>query len=207
MLFWIGHFLSRLYGFLMHRKRVVGRDRLIESGPALLVCNHASFLDPPLLACSFRRPVHCLARKSLFKGLLAWLLPRIRVLPIDRGKSDMAGLRRVLELVAAGERVLLFPEGTRSPDGQLMPAEAGIGFLIAKSGVPVQPLRIFGSFEAYPRHAKFPRPGPITVVAGEPIDFSDLQALPAGRVRYQAYADRVMQAIARLELPQSPSEP
>jgi len=198
ILYPVGHFLFRIIGAVFFRHRVIHRERLIEDGPALLVCNHASFLDPPLLGICFRKPVHYLARKSIFVGPLAWLLPRVNVVPVDRGKGDMGSLKRVLELVKSGERVVLFPEGTRTRDGELQTAEAGIGFLIAKSGVPVQPLRLFGTFETFPRHAKFPRPGRVTVVVGERIDFSDVPAGLHGRPLYDVYAERVMAAIGAL---------
>jgi len=200
MIYWIAHTLARIVGHLCFHHRTLHRELIPESGGALIVANHVSYLDPPMIAASFRKPIYCLARKTLFKGFLGWLLPRIQVLPVDRGKGDLAGLKRILNLLKEGNRVVIFPEGTRSPDGTLQAAEAGIGFIIAKCEVPVIPVRIFGVFECYPRTAKYPRPGRITIVPGPPVDFSDLPTELTGRERHHACADHVMKALAAIQL-------
>jgi 1-acyl-sn-glycerol-3-phosphate acyltransferase len=199
VIYWLAHTGSRLVGRLLFRQRILHREYLPETGGALIVANHVSFLDPALVGACFRNPIHYLARKTLFKGFLGWLLPRIQVLPVELGKGDLASMKRILRLLKEGNRVLIFPEGTRSPDGSLQAAEAGIGFLIAKGGVPVIPVRLFGAYECWPREARWPRPGRITAVAGPPVDFSGLPADLTGRESYQACADRVMQALAAIE--------
>ncbi|HJW71763.1 MAG TPA: lysophospholipid acyltransferase family protein [Geothrix sp.] len=199
MIYWIAHTLSRLVGYLFFRHRTLHREFLPESGGAMIVANHVSYLDPAAIGAAFRKPIYYLARKTLFKGFLGWLLPRIQVLPVDLGKGDLASMKRILGLLKQGERVLLFPEGTRSPDGTLQEAEAGIGFIIAKAEVPVVPVRIFGAFECWERGAKWPHPGRITIVAGPPVDVSSLPAELSGRERYQACADLVMQALAAIQ--------
>jgi len=128
------------------------------------------------------------------------MLPRIQVLPVNLGKGDLGSMKRILRLLKEGHRVLIFPEGTRSPDGTLQAAEAGIGFIIAKGDVPVIPVRIFGAHECWPRTSTWPRPGRITVVAGPAVDFSGLSPDLAGRDRYQACADLVMKALAAIRL-------
>ncbi len=200
MLYWISLNLARIVGRIFFRHRTLHRERLPESGGALIVANHVSYLDPAAVGIAFRKPIHYLARKSLFKVFLGWLLPRIQVLPVDRGKGDLGSMKRILGLLKDGQRVLMFPEGTRSPDGQLQPAEAGVGFIIAKCDVPVIPVRIFGAFECFPRGSARPRPGRITLVAGPPVDFSGLDPSLSGRERHQACADLVMQALADLTL-------
>lgn len=199
LIYGLAHAASRLVGRLLFRQRVLHREFLPEAGGALIVANHASFLDPALVGACFRNPIHYLARKTLFTGFLGWLLPRIQVLPVELGKGDLASMKRILRLLKEGNRVLIFPEGTRSPDGTLQAAEAGIGFLIAKGGVPVIPVRLFGAYECWPRAARWPRPGRITVVAGPPVDLSGLPADLTGRESYQACADRVMQVLAAIE--------
>jgi len=200
MIYWLSHTLGRIVGCICFRHRTLHRERLPESGGALIVSNHASYLDPPMVSISFRKPLYCLARKSLFKGFMGWFLPRIKVMPVDRGKGDLASLKRILALLQAGNRVLIFPEGTRSRDGAMRRAEAGIGFIIDKCKVPVIPVRIFGAYECFPRKAKFPRLGPITVVAGEPVDFSSIPPELTGRARHQACADKAMEALAAIRL-------
>lgn len=200
MIYWFTHTLARLVGRLVFRHRTVHPELLPEAGGAIIVANHVSFLDPCMVGASFRKPIYYLARKSLFKGFLGWLLPRIQVLPMDLGKGDLASMKRILGLLKEGHRVLIFPEGTRSPDGTLQPAEAGIGFLIAKGEVPVVPVRLFGAHECWPRSASWPRPGHITVVAGPAVDFSELPEGLTGRERYQACADQVMRSLAGIKL-------
>lgn len=200
MIYRFTHTLARIVGRLVFRHRTVHRDLLPETGGAIIVANHVSFLDPCMVGASFRQPIYYLARKTLFRGFLGWLLPRIQVLPMDLGKGDLASMKRILSLLKAGHRVLIFPEGTRSPDGTLQAAEAGIGFLIAKGEVPVVPVRLFGAHECWPRHATWPRPGRITVVAGPAVDFSGLPEGLTGRERYQACAEQVMRALAAIRL-------
>ena len=200
MIYWLAHTLSRLVGRVFFRHRILHREFLPETGGALIVANHVSFLDPAVVGACFRKPIFYLARKSLFKGFLGWLLPRIQVLPVDLGRGDLASMKRILSLLKAGNRVLIFPEGTRSPDGSLQGAEAGIGFIVAKGEVPVIPMRIFGAYDCWPRGANRPRPGRITVVAGPPVKLSSLSAELTSRERYQACADQVMQALAAIRL-------
>jgi len=200
MIYWLSHTLARLVGYLFFRHRTLHRELIPESGGALIVANHVSYLDPPMLGASFRNPIYYLARKSLFKGFLGWLLPHIQVLPVDRGKGDLASMKRILTLLKEGNRVLIFPEGTRSPDGSLQSAEPGIGFIIAKCEVPVVPLRTFGIYECFPRTEKRPRPGRITIVPGPPVDFSGIPPELTGRERYQACADQVMKSLAAIQL-------
>lgn len=200
MIYRLAHTLSRLVGCICFRHRILHRELLPEAGGALIVANHVSYLDPALVGACFRRPIYYLARKSLFKGFLGWLLPRIQVLPVDRGKGDLASMKRILGLLKAGHRVLIFPEGTRSPDGALQAAEAGIGFIMAKGEAPVIPVRIFGAHDCWPRESRWPHPGRITVVAGPAVEFSSRSAALCGRERYQACADEVMAALAAIRL-------
>ena len=200
MIYWIAHTLARIVGFIYFRHDTAHQELIPETAGALIVANHVSYLDPSMIGASFRRPIYYLARKSLFKGFLGWLLPNIQVLPVDRGKGDLASMKRILGLLKAGNRVLIFPEGTRSPDGELQSAEAGIGFIIAKCEVPVVPVRIFGAFDCWPRGDKLPHPGRITIVPGPPVDFSGIPSDLTGRERYQACADQVMKALGELRL-------
>lgn len=177
--------------------QVIGRERCLNSGGAIIAANHASYLDPPIVACGYRREISFLARNTLFRGVGGWLYPRLNAFPIDRGSADLKSMKTILHKLQAGQRILIFPEGTRTPDGRLQGAKAGIGMLVAKSGVPVQPIRIFGSYEAWPRGGQF-RPGPITLVIGDPIRFEKSDLEDRSREGYQRLADRLMTEIANL---------
>jgi 1-acyl-sn-glycerol-3-phosphate acyltransferase len=180
--------------------RIVGADRLDFAGSALVCCNHASFLDPPFIGQAFPMPIHFFARKTLFDNpVLGWLLRRWQVIPIDRDKPDAASLKTTIRMLKQGEKVLMFPEGTRCTDGKLLPARAGVGLFIAKSKAPVLPMRLYGTFDAYPKGAKLLKPASVTLVVGE-LWQPDLTAVEGreGRDVYQGLADEVMRRIAAL---------
>src|SRR5262245_13098411 len=152
-------------------------ERTPTLGPVILASNHASFIDPPLIGSGFNRMVNYLARDTLFKvPALALLLRSWRVVPVDRDGGGGAGLKAILDRLLDGGIILLFPEGTRTSDGQLRPAKAGVGLVVVKSNAPVVPVRVFGTFEAYGRHLKFPRPRRLAVQYGHPLDFAALRA-------------------------------
>lgn len=181
--------------------RVIHPERLIYHGSVLICANHVSFLDPPLAGVIYPGPVHYLARKSLLSNPVArWLLPRLHVTPIDQDRPGFAGLKTIIKLLGENKKVLIFPEGSRSPDGLLQRAEPGTGLIVAKSRVPVLPIRIFGAREALPMGSARFRPSTVTIVIGHPIRF-DQEALPEGKDAYQQISDRIMAAIAALECP------
>lgn len=181
--------------------RIIGAEKMHFDGPALIACNHTSFLDPPFAGMAFPEVVHSFARKSLFHHpLAAWLLRSWHVFGVDRDKPDPSALKSTIRLLRDGEKVLIFPEGTRSLDGTPQTAEAGVGLFIAKSRAPVLPIRLFGAHEAYPRGAKCFRPAQITLVIGD-LWYPDLQSYPhTGKDLYQALANEVMHRIGQLQL-------
>lgn len=188
--------LARMAAKALFRLRLEGEEHIPRSGPAILAMNHQSFLDPPMLGCMVRGEIYYLARRSLFeKPVLKWLLPRVNVIPVDRDGQDRSALKQVIRLLEEGKRVLIFPEGTRSRDGRLLPAKAGLGLIAAKTGAPVVPLRIFGSGEALPRDGGRLRFVPVRIRAGAPLRFV---GAGGGKDDYQKISDAVMEAIARL---------
>ena len=191
---------------LLFRWRVYHRDRIPAEGPVLLASNHASFMDPPAIGAGARRLINFLARDSLFTNLITGPLFRSwQAIPVDREGGGASGINAVLDRLASGNMVLLFCEGTRTRDGCLQPARAGIGLIAIRSGAPVVPVRIFGTFEAWGRHMKLPRFHPISVKFGHPIRFDGLQAeakvCPKPRLKqiYQEVADQIMAEIAKIE--------
>jgi len=176
---------------------VIGPEKRLESGGAIIAANHASFLDPPIVASAYEREIAFLARRTLFKGIGGWLYPKLNAFPIDRDHADLKSMKTILSKLRDGNRVLMFPEGTRTTDGKLQSAKPGLGMLVAKSAVPVQPVRIFGTFEAWPRHGKF-RPKKITVVIGDPVDFKKADLREKSRESYQRISDQIMAAIGDL---------
>ncbi|HNQ88240.1 MAG TPA: lysophospholipid acyltransferase family protein [Verrucomicrobiota bacterium] len=188
------------------RLRVCNAERVPATGPVILAANHASYFDPPLIGASLRRPLHYLARNSLFRHPASnWLLRSINCVPVDREGGGAAGLKAIFERLQAGAAILLFPEGTRTPDGTLHRARAGVGLAIIKSTCSVIPVRVFGTYEAYGRHHRVPRPRPLVVKFGPPVDVARLrtEAGACSRERlkavYQEASDLTMDAVGRLE--------
>ena len=200
---WIGY---RTWFTVCHRYRVCNAERVPVTGPVLLACNHASFYDPPLVGSALPRDICYLARESLFDTRLGnWALRRVNCIPVDRDGGGAAGLKGVLDNLARGRAVILFPEGTRTRDGQLQPVRSGIGLAVMKAEAPVVPVRVFGTYEAWGRHRKLPRPCQIVVKFGAPLRFEALrtEARTCSKARlkaiYQQVADEIMAAIASLQ--------
>jgi 1-acyl-sn-glycerol-3-phosphate acyltransferase len=204
--YYIGWSLFRLMYATYFRWRVFNPERVPVQGPVILASNHASFLDPPLVGSGLKRDINYLARESLFRypGVGA-LLRSWNSVPVDRDGGGARGLKAILDRLLAGGAIILFPEGTRTQDGQLQKARSGIGLIVIKSNAPVVPVRVFGTFEAYGRKMKIPRPHQVTVKYGQPMDFTALRAeaktCDKARLKeiYQQVADEIMAAIAKLE--------
>jgi 1-acyl-sn-glycerol-3-phosphate acyltransferase len=187
------------------RWRVSGAENVPATGAVILASNHASFLDPPLVGSGLKRDINYLARESLFRfPLVGALLRSWNSVPVDRDGGGAKGLKMILGRLLDGAGIILFPEGTRTRDGKLQPARAGIGLVVAKSDAPVVPVRVFGTFEAFGRNVKFPRPKRIGVKYGVPMRFEKLRAeakeCSKDRLKkiYQEIADEIMAAIAGL---------
>jgi len=202
MTFWylLGYSLSKAIAKTFFSYRVIGAENMIEEGPCIIAPNHCSFFDPPLVGVACRRAIHYLARKSLLEWpVLGPIFPELNVIPVDRKNADRSALMGAIRVVKSGGAVLIFPEGTRSPDGKLQPAQPGIGMIVAKTGAPVVPVRIFGSYEVYNRNQRRPKSGAVTVKVGKPIWFpaADRRSDEA-RNAYQTRSEAVMAAISRL---------
>ena len=199
--YWLGYHLSRLVARVFFHFRVIHRERMIQSGPVILAMNHQSYLDPPLAGVTCNRAIYFLARKTLMDvPLLGWLLPKLNVIPVNQEGIDRSALKALIRVLKAGNAALVFPEGARTLDGKLQPAEPGLGLVIAKTLAPVVPMRIFGAHDALPRGGGALHLVPVTIVIGEPIFFTaaDIES-PAKNV-YGRLSRRVMDAIAALDL-------
>lgn len=202
----IGWHCFRAMFSLYFRWKTDHTERVPINGPVILASNHTSYLDPSLVGVAIPRTVNYLARESLFRfPFVGWVLRSWSCVPVNREGGGAAGLKAILERLHRGGAILLFPEGTRSPDGKLQRAHAGVGLTVIKSDAPVVPVRVFGTFEAYGRHLLFPRPFHVSVKYGRPLDFKALraEAKTCDRVRlkaiHQQVADEIMGAIAALK--------
>ena len=200
---WI--FFRALYRFYFGW-RVFNPERVPLTGPVILASNHASFLDPPLVGAGVTRAINYLARESLFRfPVLGWVLHRWQAVPVDREGGGAKGLKAILDRLLNGGAIILFPEGTRTRDGKMHPARSGIGLTVIKSDAPVVPVRVFGTYQAFGRHLRFPRPRRVGVKYGKPMRFEQLRveaqvcSKPRLKEIYQQVADEIMAAIGKLE--------
>jgi 1-acyl-sn-glycerol-3-phosphate acyltransferase len=198
------YFVGWLFFFIYFKLRlivkVVGRKNIPAKGSFVFASNHASFLDPVLLGTSIHRSLNYMAREELFeKGFLAWALPKVQAFPVKRGEGDLGALRQALRLLKTGKPLVIFPEGTRTEDGELQRGKPGIGFIVAKSGVPVVPAYIEGSFDALPKGVKTLRRRKMMVYIGKPIYFACGDQKNNGREEYQKISDGIMAEIVRLK--------
>jgi 1-acyl-sn-glycerol-3-phosphate acyltransferase len=198
-IYWLGWMAFGAAFRTLFGLRVIGREHLITEGPVLVASNHQSFLDPPLIGCLYDSEMCFLARKTLFRGITKWLYREWNAIPVDQERPDMASLKTIIRKLKEGWRVVVFPEGARTLDGNLGPAAPGIGLIAAKSGAVIQPIRIRGAREALPRGSARIRFARITVTIGEPIRLSPKEfAELSGKDGYDRLARRIMAAIAAL---------
>jgi 1-acyl-sn-glycerol-3-phosphate acyltransferase len=197
------HYLAGNIHAMWFRGEIVGMENFPTSGPFLIASNHASHLDPPFVGSQVSRQMRFFARKSLWNTrILAWWLDMVETIPVERDSGDVGAIKRVLQALKDNRVVVLFPEGTRSPDGHLQKPKAGVGLMACKTGVPVVPCHVFGSFAAFGKGAKIPHFGsPVTVVFGPAIPASDYDDPSLGKARYETAAQRIMDRIAALPEP------
>jgi 1-acyl-sn-glycerol-3-phosphate acyltransferase len=191
--------LSWLYFKFFHRLEVIGLEKIPSSGSFILASNHQSFFDPPALGCKLPRNLHYFARDSLFFWPLGFLIRNLNSIPVNRSQLDLATLKRVLKVLQQGDPLLVFPEGTRSPDGQIHSGKKGIGLLLAKSQTDVLPARIRGGNKVLGKGMLIPRIGRKLVVSYGPIiRFEELDPGKSDSLRYETIANRVLEAISKI---------
>ncbi len=167
---------------------------------AIIAANHASFLDPPLVAASWPEPIHFLARKTLFDvPLLRPIITGLNAHPLQAA-NDTGALKQALELLQEGKKILLFPEGTRSRDGTMAPFKQGIGMLARKSGACIIPAYIHGSYKAWPKNKKYPTlfGAKTACVFGKPIYISEFGELDAKALQLKI-TSRLEQEVVQLK--------
>src|SRR2546423_10710436 len=168
----------RIY-FRMQR---IGREHIPRSGPVIVAANHRSFLDPFVIGMMARRPMHYVAKKELFqRRWQAWILSALGAFPVDRGAADEESVATAKQILARGDIVLIFPEGTRTRPGALGKPKRGVGRLALETGAPVVPMAVIGT-EAVRRGWRI-RPHRVRLRAGRPLRFPQVQEPSKGLAR------------------------
>lgn len=192
------HIILRFFLFIWCKSffgyKVYGKSNIPIKGGVIIAPNHASYLDPIFVGIGSRRLLNFIARETLFKNFFFGNIIRtVGAFPIKRNFHDTGAIREAIKRLKKGNPVLVFPEATRTPDGNLQPVKGGISFLAHSADVPVVPVYIKGSYEAWPKGAKKIKCTPVSVYFGEPMYFKGESA------DYQAFAESIMGNIAGLK--------
>jgi 1-acyl-sn-glycerol-3-phosphate acyltransferase len=166
--------------FKIFYKLEVHGTETIPKGPCLLAGNHTSFLDPPIIGACCPVEVHLLARSTLFRNFLfGGMIRRLNAHPVDTEGEDIQALRMVLNLLKEGDKVVIFPEGGRSPNGELMPLKLGAAMMALNANVPIVPVAIEGAYSIWRKGMKLPRlSGKLKVTYLPPIYPDQFRSLP-----------------------------
>ena len=196
----ISTLLFKISLILWNRLEVYNSHLIPKSGGVLIVTNHASYLDPPIIGVAARyRPVHFMARNTLWKSKFAkWWLNNVCCIPVSRDTGDIAALKKSISILKNEKVLSIFPEGTRTIDGNLQDAKSGVGFIIEKSKCVVIPAYIDGSFKSFSKNCKWIKPNKIKIIFGKPIENIDFLSLGEGKSSYDLYVDLIMRKIKEI---------
>jgi 1-acyl-sn-glycerol-3-phosphate acyltransferase len=172
------HVACRVAFVALYGVRVSGREKVPLTGGLLVCSNHQSHFDPVLVGLAVDRRLNYLARDSLFRFLpLRWLIESLDAIPIERDGFGLAGVKETLKRLKRGEAVLIFPEGTRTPDGEISPLKPGFAAMARRGRVPLLPMALDGAYDAWPRTALLPRSSTIHLVIGDPMSPAEIESL------------------------------
>ncbi|MCI0566766.1 MAG: 1-acyl-sn-glycerol-3-phosphate acyltransferase [Acidobacteria bacterium] len=182
------------------RLRVRGRERVPAQGPAIVVANHASFLDPIVLGSACPRKIHFIVLQAMYDWWrLRWFYWGMQTIPVRADEGDPRAIRLALWRLKRGHVVGLFPEGARSGDGVMREGKMGVALLAALSGAPVIPCFIQGAFESLPPGVRFPRPARVSVSFGEAVTFQRGEGAKRDRADLERFSSRLLAEIVRLK--------
>ena len=158
--------------------KVYGLKNIPRRGGALIVCNHQSYLDPIVMNVRLRRPLSYMAKAELFQitPLFAGLLRSVGAFPVIQGAGDVGAVRQSIRRLRQGRLLNLYPEGARTPDGEIGRIEKGVALIDRRAHVPVIPAIIIGAYEAWPCNRTFPRSWPVRIEFGPAMNLADLEA-------------------------------
>jgi 1-acyl-sn-glycerol-3-phosphate acyltransferase len=193
---WVFRIILKIF----FRFRVKGQDNIPDRGSFILASNHLSYMDPAILGVASRKRLYFITSDHLYENMPASLWYKsVGCIRIKRGEADHRAMRKILNYLKNGKAIAIFPEGTRSDDGKMKDAFAGIGFLAFKSQVPVVPCLIRGSNEALPRSSKSLKSANVTASIGGPLTVDDFSFEGGKKEAYHLFSRKVMESIATLD--------
>jgi 1-acyl-sn-glycerol-3-phosphate acyltransferase len=188
LVYWLVRAVLQPFFHLYFRLSRIGREHIPSEGPVIIAANHRSFLDPFVIGTMVRRPMYYVAKKEMFTSpLRSWVLNALGAFPVDRGAGDKDMIETANAILARGDIVLMFPEGTRTRPGSLGHPKRGVGRLALESGAPVVPVAVIGT-EDVRRGWRF-RPKKVRIRAGRPLRFPQVENASPGLAR--AVTDRI----------------
>jgi 1-acyl-sn-glycerol-3-phosphate acyltransferase len=192
-------FFSTAYDFEIH-----GAENIPLNGSVIFAANHVSFFDPPAIGARIPRQINYFARDTLYNGWFGKYLLALDTIPVARENADIRSLKAIFKSLKNNGAVAIYPEGTRSMDGSLLPPKPGAGMIACKTRATIIPTRLFGTYEAYGRNCKRPSfGGPIDIVYGEPISSQAIDPGPEHPERYLEASRKIMGQIAALRPPKT----
>jgi 1-acyl-sn-glycerol-3-phosphate acyltransferase len=166
---------ARIIAQLFFDLRFYGTRHLPRRGGVLLVSNHQSYLDPVLLAIGLDRPLSYMAKSELFEHpVLSWIIRSLNAFPVEQGAGDVRAVKETIHRLQQGHVLNIYPEGSRSEGGNMLPLEKGVGLVIRRAKVPVVPAVIDGAYRAWPKGSRWPRPSRVRVMYGPPMELAGL---------------------------------
>jgi 1-acyl-sn-glycerol-3-phosphate acyltransferase len=168
--------IARIFTTVWFNLKTYGRENVPQTGGVLLLANHQSYLDPVLVSVHLKRPVSFMARSSLFKNpFFARFIRSLNAFPVRLGQGDVSAIKECVRQLQEGRALNVYPEGTRTLTGKIGAIEKGIALVIRKACVPVVPVAIDGSFEAWPRGKVLFHPHRIRLIYGKPMLLHELK--------------------------------
>ena len=183
----------------LFRFQVFGARNVPSTGGVLLVSNHVSYVDPVFMGAAVNRNLHYMARSMLFKpGVIERFLLSMNAFPVHLGVPDRGAIRRALQLLDDGNALHIFPEGTRSTDGTLGTAQAGVALIAHRTTAPVVPVFLDGTEKVLPRGAKMMKPAKVKLSFGRPLKLDHYRRVKSSRETRAKIGEVVMSGIAEL---------
>ncbi|CEP67702.1 1-acyl-sn-glycerol-3-phosphate acyltransferase [Moorella glycerini] len=190
MFYQFAKFVCYLFLRFFCRWEVQGRENFPLEGPVIVIANHISYLDPVAVGVAAPRTVRFMAKEELFHiPIVNWIITGLHAFPVRRGRSDRAALKAALEVLHDGQVLGMFPEGTRSKDGRLLPFQHGAALLALKTGAPLLPVAVKNTNRVF-------RGGRIKVIIGQPLKFET--AGPSTPQQVQDLTVAAYQAVAKM---------